>query len=135
MVRRPIHSILVLSLAILSFSNCEAAELKDLQGTWTGTWHSEINEHRGPLKARFTTKGEDKVEARFTGRFFKIVPFKFIVTLDVVSVTDGVIKLKGKQDLGRTLGTYHYDVTFKDGHFLANYHTDKDKGVFEVKRN
>ena len=61
--------------------------------------------------------------------------FKFIVTLDVVSATDGVIKLKGKQELGRTLGTYHYDVTFKDGHFLANYHTDKDKGVFEVRKN
>ena len=84
MVRRPIHSIVVLFLAILTFSNCEAAELKDLQGTWTGTWHSEINEHRGPLKARFTTKGEDKVEARITGRFFKIVPFKFILTRVVV---------------------------------------------------
>ena len=122
---------------LLSFgaiSDLQSAELAELKGNWSGTWRSDISEHEGPLKAKFEVKSDEQVEARFSGRFFKVIPFKFIVILDVVSSGNGVIKLKGKQDLGRTLGTYHYDVTFKENEFVAKYHTDKDKGVFQVSK-
>ena len=119
---------------ILMAAQANAGELENLSGNWAGTWNSEISGHQGPLKAKFTVAGEDVVKARFTGRFFKVVPFKFNVTLNVTSQKDGVTKLSGKEDLGRALGTYHYDVTYKANEFVAKYHTDKDKGVFQVRK-
>ena len=119
---------------ILMAAQANAGELENLSGNWAGPWNSEISGHQGPLKAKITVAGEDVVKARFTGRFFKVVPFKFNVTLNVTSQKDGVTKLSGKEDLGRALGTYHYDVTYKANEFVAKYHTDKDKGVFQVRK-
>lgn len=126
---------ILIALLLCLVSDARGGDLKNLEGVWSGSWNSEISDHRGPLKARFNVLGEDKVEARFSGRFFKIVPFRFVVTLDVVSTKDGVTTLKGKQDLGRALGVYHYNATYEDDRFVAKYHTDKDKGVFKVTKN
>jgi len=123
-----------LATLALAESQLMGGELSNLSGNWSGNWSSEISGHEGPLKARFTVTGETKVQAKFSGRFFKLVPFKFNVTLDVVSQKDGVTKLQGKHDLGRALGVYHYDVTYKGDEFIANYKTDKDKGVFAVSK-
>ena len=125
-------SLVFFSVFITSHAN--AGDLENLSGTWSGTWNSEISGHEGPLKAKFAVSDKDVVSARFTGRFFKIVPFKFNVKLNVISQKDGVTKLSGKHDLGRALGTYHYDVTYKGNEFVAKYHTDKDKGVFQVNK-
>jgi hypothetical protein len=54
--------------------------------------------------------------------------------LEIVDNKDGVVTLKGKEVLGRTLGTYTYRATYSKGKFVAKYSTDKDKGVFEVSR-
>jgi hypothetical protein len=121
-------------LSVLLPLNSQAEEKLDLGGKWSGTWRSEISDHNGPLKAKFEVVDTTKVQARFNGRFFKLIPFHFNVTLEVVESKDGVVTLKGKEDLGRTLGTYTYHATYRDGKFVANYATDKDKGVFEVSR-
>tara|TARA_B100001540_G_scaffold302207_1_gene309476 strand:- start:44 stop:454 length:411 start_codon:yes stop_codon:yes gene_type:complete len=131
---RKTFAITLTFFSILMAAQANAGELENLSGNWAGTWNSEISGHQGPLKAKFTVAGEDVVKARFTGRFFKVVPFKFNVTLNVTSQKDGVTKLSGKEDLGRALGTYHYDVTYKANEFVAKYHTDKDKGVFQVRK-
>ena len=127
---------IAITLASLAFgdSRLMGGELSNLSGNWSGNWKSEISGHQGPLKAKFTVTDDTKVQARFSGRFFKLVPFKFNVTLDVVSQKDGVTKLQGKHDLGRALGVYHYDVTYQGDKFVANYKTDKDKGVFAVSK-
>ena len=131
---RKTFAITLTFFAILMAAQANAGELENLSGNWAGTWNSEISGHQGPLKAKFTVAGKDVVKARFTGRLFKVVPFKFNVTLNVTSQQDGVTKLSGKEDLGRALGTYHYDVTYKANEFVAKYHTDKDKGVFQVRK-
>ena len=127
--------VLTLASVAICSSQLNGGELKNLNGNWSGNWKSELSGHEGPLKAKFTVSGETKVQAWFTGRFFKIVPFKFNVSLDVVSQKDGVTKLQGKQDLGRALGVYHYDVTYKGNEIIAKYKTDKDKGVFSVSKH
>ena len=134
---QPTRKLSAVTMTIVAFfmaAQVNAGDLSNLTGTWTGTWNSEISGHEGPLKAKFTISDANVVSARFTGRFFKIVPFKFLVKLDVTSQKDGVTKLSGKQDLGRALGVYHYDVTYQANEFVAKYHTDKDKGVFQVKK-
>jgi len=123
-----------LAVVILSPSQLQAEERLDLSGKWNGTWRSEINEHAGPLKAKFTVVEDSKVQARFNGRFFKLIPFHFNVTLEIVKNENGVVTLKGKENLGRTLGTYTYNATYSNGKFIAKYSTEKDKGVFEVSR-
>ena len=129
-----ILSICALAVVVLSPTQLQAEEKLDLSGKWNGTWRSEISEHSGPLKAKFTVLEDSKVQARFNGRFFKLIPFHFNVTLEIVKNEDGVVTLKGKENLGRTLGTYTYNATYSNGKFVAKYSTDKDKGVFEVSR-
>ena len=129
-----ILSICALAVVVSSPTQLQADEKLDLSGKWNGTWRSEISEHSGPLKAKFTVLEDSKVQARFNGRFFKLIPFHFNVTLEIVKNEDGVVTLKGKENLGRTLGTYTYNATYSNGKFVAKYSTDKDKGVFEVSR-
>jgi hypothetical protein len=133
-LRLALLSISTYVLLVLLPFNSQAEEKLDLSGKWSGTWSSEISDHSGPLKAKFEVVDSTKVEARFNGRFFKLIPFHFNVTLEIVETKDGVVTLKGKEDLGRTLGTYSYHATYSNGKFVANYATDKDKGVFEVSR-
>jgi hypothetical protein len=123
-----------LAVLVLSTTQLHAEEKLDLSGKWNGTWRSEVSEHNGPLKAKFTVLDDSKVQARFNGRFFKLIPFHFNVTLEIVKNEDGVVTLKGKENLGRTLGTYTYNATYSNGKFVAKYSTEKDKGVFEVSR-
>ena len=124
----------VIVLLVLLPIHIQAQDKLDLEGKWSGSWRSEISEHTGPLKAKFEVLDDSKVQARFTGRFFKFIPFRFNVTLEVVDIKDGVATLKGREDLGRTLGTYTYNATYSKGKFVAKYTTEKDKGVFEVSR-
>jgi hypothetical protein len=127
-------SLSVIAVLVLSPIQLQAEDKLDLSGKWSGSWRSEISDHTGPLKAKFTVLENSKVQARFSGRFFKIIPFRFNVTLEIVADKDGVVTLKGKEDLGRTLGTYTYNATYSKGKFVAKYVTEKDKGVFEVSR-
>jgi hypothetical protein len=127
-------SLSAIAVLVLSTTQLQAEEKLDLSGKWNGTWRSEISEHKGPLKAKFTVLDDSKVQARFNGRFFKLIPFHFNVTLEIVKNEDGVVTLKGQENLGRTLGTYTYNATYSNGKFVAKYSTEKDKGVFEVSR-
>ena len=129
-----ILSICALAVVVLLPTQLQAEEKLDLSGKWNGTWRSEISDHAGPLKAKFTVLEDSKVQARFNGRFFKLIPFHFNVTLEIVKNEGGVVTLKGKENLGRTLGTYTYNATYSKGKFVAKYSTEKDKGVFEVSR-
>mgnify|MGYP006127818017 FL=1 len=127
-------SLSVVAVLVLSPIQMQAEEKLDLSGKWSGSWRSEISEHTGPLKAKFEVLNNSKVQARFSGRFFKFIPFRFNVLLEIVKSEDGVVTLKGSQDLGRTLGTYTYNATYSKDKFVAKYSTEKDKGVFEVSR-
>jgi hypothetical protein len=127
-------SLNAVAVCVLSPIQMQAEDKLDLSGKWSGSWRSEISEHTGPLKAKFDVLDNSKVQARFSGRFFKVIPFRFNVLLEIVETKDGVVTLKGSQDLGRTLGTYTYKATYSKEKFVAQYSTEKDKGVFEVSR-
>ncbi|MEC7567198.1 MAG: hypothetical protein VX738_16065 [Planctomycetota bacterium] len=128
-----LRKLLIVGFVFLT-ANIQAEDKLDIDGKWSGTWRSEISDHQGPLKAKFEVIDESKIRAKFTGRFFKIIPFRFDVVLTVVESADGVTTLKGSQDLGRTLGKYEYTAKYSKGKFVAEYSTEKDKGLFEVSR-
>jgi hypothetical protein len=106
----------------------------DLSGCWAGTWQSCTTGHSGPLRAEFTRCDDDSYRVKFTGRFFKIVPFKYTVTLDVISEDAEGVVLAGSSYLGRMFGTFTYRATADDCRFTANYSSKKDSGTFRLTR-
>lgn len=125
------------SLAIaLAVGSTAAGRLDaaDLSGCWSGSWQSCTTGHKGPLRAEFTRCGADAYRVTFSGRFFKIIPFTYTVTLDVVSEDAAGVVLAGRSYLGRMFGTFSYRATADDCRFTADYSSKKDSGVFRLTR-
>ncbi len=120
---------LILSLAVTS-----AASAIDLTGYWSGDWKSCTSGHKGPLSAQFCKVDACHYEVRFKGRFFKVFPFRYSVTLQIVEETPDHVVLSGSQSLGRLFGTFTYSATVTDKCFLATYTSCKDDGQFRMER-
>lgn len=133
MARHLFAALLAIALAIGSTA-AGRLDAADLSGCWAGSWQSCTTGHKGPLRAEFTRCGADAYRVTFSGRFFKIIPFTYTVTLDVVSEdADGVV-LAGRSYLGRMFGTFSYRATADDCRFTADYSSKKDSGVFRLTR-
>ena len=115
------------------FVAAQPAQATDLSGCWSGSWGSCTSRHRGPLNATFTRCNEQQYEVTFSGRFFKIMPFRYSVTLDVTEDCD-VVKLSGSSYLGRLMGTFNYRAQATECHFSSSYSSCKDHGWFELSR-
>ena len=69
-------------LALLSGSTLNAGEL---EGRWrNGYWTDTNTGHQDPLRARFRQQNDGNYRVVFTGRFAKVIPFRFATTLNVV---------------------------------------------------
>jgi len=105
----------------------------DLSGEWSGTWQSCITGHKGVLKGTFCRIDEGHYRVDFRGRFFKIMPFRYSVTLNVVEEGE-TVKLSGDSYLGRLIGTFTYEASATSTDFTANYSSCKDSGTFVMSR-
>jgi hypothetical protein len=70
----------------------------------------------------------------FTGRFFKVLPFRYTVTLNVTRQEGDKVYLAGESYLGRLFGTFTYDAWATDGDFEANYSSRRYQGQFILRR-
>ncbi len=128
-IRRPLALIaLFLTLA------AAPAAAADLSGSWSGTWQSTSTGHAGPLRATFTPCGEGRYAVDFSGRFFKILPFRYSVTLRIIEDCGDRVTLAGSSWLGRLFGTFTYRADATDCSFEARYSSKKDSGVFRLHR-
>ncbi|MFM7076669.1 MAG: hypothetical protein ACKO3G_11465 [Planctomycetaceae bacterium] len=73
----------VVAALFVSLALAAPARAVDLSGSWCGTWSSSTTGHAGPLRAEFTPCGAGRWRADFSGRFFKVFPFRYSVTLCV----------------------------------------------------
>ena len=125
---------LILLTAIFSgwglTSPCQAT---DLSGCWSGSWGSYKCRHHGPLQAQFVRCDENSYQVHFSGRFFKVIPFRYSVVLNVVEDGD-TVKLTGDSYLGRMMGTFTYEATATATTFHSDYFSKKDWGYFELSR-
>jgi hypothetical protein len=127
--------LLTLGLSALLFvSFAHVASATDLSGSWSGQWYSCCSRHHGPLKASFCKVDDTSYEVSFKGRFFKVLPFRYSVTLNVVSDDGQTVKLAGSNYLGRMFGTFSYQATATETSFEADYFSCKDNGRFEMCR-
>ena len=120
-------------LAVLAAPR-SAARATDLSGCWEGCWQSNSTGHKGVLRATFVRLDEGRYCAHFSGRFFKILPFRYSVVLSVIEAGDQV-QLAGQSYLGRLAGgTYTYRATADACRFEACYSSRKDQGRFSLTR-
>ncbi|MCI0357877.1 MAG: hypothetical protein L0211_05235 [Planctomycetaceae bacterium] len=127
---RHIRLLFTIALLLVLPAACQAV---DLSGCWSGSWESCSTGHKGPLWAEFVPCGGNQYEVHFRGRFFKIMPFKYSVTM-AAEERDGVVYLSGSKYLGRMVGTFSFTATATDTRFNANYSSCKDNGQFTLSR-
>jgi len=135
MKTRLVVGVLIASLMICSLSNSqEKGSAPNLAGSWSGNWISDGSGHKGPMKAVFKSVGTDSYEVTFSGRFFKVIPFRYKATLTVTGKEGDKLILTGSQKL-LGFGTFEYNALADEGSFIANYSTKKDNGRFELYRS
>jgi hypothetical protein len=124
----------VVAALIVACGLSARAQATDLSGCWSGSWQSCSTGHAGVLRATFTRCDDTHYRVDFSGRFFKILPFRYSVTLQVVEETEETVKLSGSSYLGKLFGTFCYTATVTDCQFRADYTSKKDRGVFTLTR-
>ena len=131
---RLVVGVLIASLMTCSLSNSqEKGTSPNLAGNWSGNWFSDGSGHKGTMKAVFRSVGTDTYEVTFSGRFFKVIPFRYKATLSVTGKEGNKLTLTGSQKL-LGFGTFEYSALADDGSFMANYSSKKDNGRFELYR-
>jgi len=121
-------------LIIATNLDADAVAEPDLTGRWSGCWVSDKNGHHGPLHAKFCKLDECHYRVTFHGRFWKLVPFVYSVTLDVIGHDGEKVLLSGGQSLGPLLGRFDYSATATDQNFTATFRSKNDCGRFELTR-
>lgn len=127
----------ILIAAALFFSTlvfASQAQATDLSGYWQGGWNSCSSGHKGVLRATFCRVSPAAYQVNFTGRFFKLFPFRYSVVLNVVSDDGQTVQLQGSSYLGRMFGTFHYNATVTNDCFNASYTSCKDDGWFRLSK-
>lgn len=105
----------------------------DLTGTWSGHWRSHTNGHNGPMTAKFRRINASQYKVRFSGRFFKIIPFCYSETLNVIGDDGQTVQLAASSQLC-VFGTFTMRAAANHCHFNANYASESDKGYFSLHR-
>lgn len=106
---------------------------QDLTGPWCGSWNDCKSGHHGPLRGTFSKCDEQHYRVVFTGRFFKVIPFRFATTLDVTGQKDGKVLMSGQSRLG-LFGVFNYSAEATDANFTASYSSRRYEGQFLLKR-
>ena len=135
-VRVPLLSACLLAcVTLVAAAGAPDAMATDLSGCWRGSWTSCSTGHHGPLEATFTRCDETHYAVEFRGRFFRVIPFRYAVTLEVVEDRGDEVVLAGSSFLGRLFGTFCYRAEADDCAFHATYRSKKDTGTFDLRRN
>lgn len=117
----------------LFFFTATPAQATDLCGSWSGCWEDCKSGHHGPLNATFVPCGDDHYRVTFTGRFFKIFPFRYSVVLNVTGRERDKVFLSGENKLA-FFGTFTYSAEATCTDFVASFHSCRYDGRFVLKR-
>jgi hypothetical protein len=102
-------------------------------GKWSGYWISDKNGHNGPLNATFKLKDCNTYEVKFSGRFAKVIPFRYKTTMDIVGGGDGVVMLAAEKRLG-PFGQFRMTAVATGTDFDATFTSPRDSGRFVLRR-
>src|SRR5262245_37416113 len=122
--------ILLSAVTLLLLTTAAHAQAPDLTGCWRGFWEDCNTGHHGPLKAQFCKCDDCHYKVTFTGRFMKVVPFRYSVVLNVTGQDGDCVHLSGDSNLGLFFGTFHYDAVASDNEFAADFTSRRYQGRF-----
>lgn len=124
--------ILCLLVAASSTSHVRAADT--LCGTWKGHWESCTDQFKGTVKARITRCGPGCYKAVFTGRAFKVMPYRYTAMLKACRDPEtGTIRFRCSRKLP-FWGQYWMRGSVEGCCFRARYNTDDHVGYFVMRR-
>ena len=112
---------------------CQISDADQLNGQWRGGWRSCVNGHKGRLNASFCRIDSTHVQAKFTGTFAKVIPFRYRPILDIVHEEPGMMVLQGNKKLP-IVGNFQYNATITGNQFSATYRSRRDNGVWQMYR-
>lgn len=120
--------------AVVIMSEAPVVADIDLSGIWSGQWCSQSTGHRGPMKAQFCRINSCQYEVKFSGRFCKLIPFRYKAILCATMGEDGCVQLRGSKNLGFLFGTFNFSGNASDSSFTARYWASSDCGTFTLSR-
>lgn len=132
MNRAPILALIV-PLILLCLTNLSRGQDFELAGQWKGSWKSCKSGHHGKLNAQFCRIDETHVQAKFTGSFAKVIPFRYRPILTIVQEESDYMILEGNKKLP-LVGNFYYSATVSDAGFSATYRSRRDQGVWQMSR-
>jgi hypothetical protein len=105
-----------------------------LSGHWRGQWQSCTDNFKGTVNARITKCGDGRYRVVFTGRAFKVMPYRYtaILTAETDPVT-GHVHFRTSRKLP-LWGCYWVSGCATGGKLVANYRTDDHTGLFTMCR-
>lgn len=126
----------MLAGACWSAATTQAAECgPDISGCWNcGSWHSCCTGHKGNLRAVIRRCDASHYECTFSGTFFKVIPFRYTVTLQVTRVEAGVVYFRASRNIPLFGGSFNCSGYATACKFHANYCSPKDRGTFTMSR-
>jgi hypothetical protein len=106
----------------------------ELDGRWhDGYWTDANTGHEDVLRGRFRQTGDGNYRVVFTGRFAKVIPFRFATTLNVVGREEDKVYLAGESRvLG--FGRFSYSAVADEHNFNAQYDSRRWRGEFVLWR-
>jgi hypothetical protein len=123
--------LLSLGLAALLAGSAAAGELA---GRWrNGSWSDTNTGHEDVLRGRFRQQSDGNYRVVFTGRFAKVIPFRFATTLQVVGNDGDKVTMEGESRvLG--FGRFSYTAVADANNFNAQYNSRRWRGEFNLWR-
>lgn len=128
-----IRTIQLLAAFALVVLLTQSSFAQGLDGRWRGGWQSCTNGHKGRLNAQFCRIDSTHVQAKFTGTFGKVIPFRYRPVLDIVYEEPGLIVLQGTKRIPFG-GSFEYNATIAGDQFSATYRSRRDNGVWQMQR-
>lgn len=123
-----------LACTLGAFGAVEPVRASDLCGCWEGRWYGCTDGLQGTVKAKITKLCDGRYEAVFTGRAFKVMPYRYKSILTAwTDPATGCMHFKVTQKLP-IWGCYWMNGYVTDCQFTARYHTDDHVGYFKMKR-
>src|SRR5476649_119902 len=133
-MRSKLGSARLFSLCIVGLmATVSAASAGELDGRWPcGKWVDYKSGHEGPLQGKFRQIDDCRYRVVFTGKFAKVVPFRFGATLNVVGREGDKVIFAGES---RIMGMrFSYDAVADANNFNAQYNSRRWTGEFNLNR-
>ena len=103
------------------------------QGVYRGKWVSSSTGHQGPMRVRIRPRGDGTYNARFTGRFAKVIPFSIRTTMRPVNAGCNQTTLVAERRIP-VFGSYRMRASVTPSSLNANYDASVDQGYFTMQR-